>query len=115
MGKGGQKAAKARVITKPSHRIHDEGAWISPYDPLDPKAPELPTKGEIKAAIPKECFERSYVHSMWFVLRDTAMAAALVYATNAVLSPALPENLLSVDALAWFAGWTSTPSGWAPS
>ena len=112
MGKGGRSDAaatkakgQARVITKPSHRINDEGAWISPYNPLDPKAPELPTKGEIKAAIPKECFERSYVHSMWFVLRDTAMAAALVYATNACLSTALPENLLSVEALTWFAGW----------
>lgn len=110
MGKGGRSDAaatkgQARVITKPSHRVNDEGAWISPYNPLDPKAPQLPTKGEIKAAIPKECFERSYVHSMWFVLRDTVMAAGLVYATNACLSTSLPENLLSAEALTWFAGW----------
>jgi len=42
---------------------------------------------------------------MYFVFRDTAMAAALVYATNQVLSTDLPENLFSLDALKWVAGW----------
>jgi fatty acid desaturase len=95
MGKGG-RAESSKQETK---------LWSSPYNPLDAKAPKLPSKGEIKAVIPKECFERSYMHSMWFVFRDTAMAAALVYATNSVLSTAVPENILSLDALTWFAGW----------
>lgn len=79
--------------------------WKSQYNPLDPNAPKLPTKGEIKAAIPKECFERSALHSFYFVFRDSAMAAALVYFTSQVLSTDLPSNLLSLDALYWFVGW----------
>jgi omega-6 fatty acid desaturase (delta-12 desaturase) len=95
MGKGGN----AQV------RKANDAVWKSPYNPLDPKAPELPSKGEIKAAIPKECFERSYMHSMMYVVRDTAMAAALVYATKSAISTEVPENLFSMDGLTWFAGW----------
>ena len=96
MGKGG----RAQV-----QQSGKDTVWKSPYNPLAKDAPELPSKGEIKAAIPKECFERSYVHSMWFVLRDTAMAAALVYVTNNLLSTDLPSNLFSIEALTWVAGW----------
>lgn len=97
MGKGGRSAVKTSKL--------DEGVWKSSYNPLDPKAPKLPSKGEIKAVIPKECFERSYCHSMWFVLRDTLMAGALVYVTQACLSTTVPSNLFSLDGLSWFAGW----------
>ena len=83
------------------------GYWVSPYNPLDPGAPELPSKGEIKAVIPKECFERSYIHSMYFVARDTAMAAGCAYIAHQTLSTDLPANLLSVDALKWFLGWNT--------
>lgn len=107
MGKGGRKEvsnsrsdAKQTVITKGS-----SGTWQSQYNPLDPKAPKLPTKGEIKACIPKECFERSAIHSFYFVFRDSAMAAALVYATSRVLSTELPSNLLSLEAIGWLLGW----------
>jgi omega-6 fatty acid desaturase (delta-12 desaturase) len=100
MGKGGRKEVK-------NLKTSSSQVWKSSYNPLDPKAPELPSKGEIKAAIPKECFERSYIHSMWFVLRDTAMAVALVYVTNQVLSTELPSTLFSTDALLWFAGWNT--------
>jgi len=96
MGKGG----RAQVPT-----TNKDSVWKSPYNPLAKNAPVLPTKGEIKAVIPKECFKRSYVHSMWFVLRDTIMAVALVYATNSLLSTELPSNLLSADAAVWLAGW----------
>eukprot|EP00957_Ditylum_brightwellii_P065567 4972920-Ditylum_brightwellii.AAC.2 len=65
----------------------------------------FPSKGEIKAVIPEECFERSYVHSMYFVFHDTAWAVALVYATNHFLSAELLAKLLSLDALKWFLGW----------
>lgn len=97
MGKGGRAAVKSVES--------NEGVWKSAYNPLDPKAPEMPSKGQIKAVIPKECFERSYLHSMWFVLRDTLMAGGLIYATNSVLSTEIPANLLSAEALVWFAGW----------
>lgn len=96
MGKGG----RANV-----QKAEAETVWTSPYNPLDPKAPKLPSKGEIKAAIPKECFEKSYMHSMWFVLRDSLMAGALIYATNAALSTEVPSNLFSAEALMWVAGW----------
>lgn len=95
MGKGG----RANV------RKQEETVWKSPYNPLDPKAPELPSKGDIKAAIPKECFERSYVHSMMYVARDTIMAAALVYVTKSALSTEVPSNLFSIEGLTWFGGW----------
>ena len=66
MGKGGEATARVQTIDSSS-----EQHWVSPYNPLDPKAPTLPSKGDIKAVIPKECFERSYVHAMYFVARDT--------------------------------------------
>jgi len=96
MGKGGRSAT--------STKEQWANSWKSTYDPSD-KSIKLPSKGEIKACIPKECFQRSALHSMYFVFRDTAMAAALVYATNQVLSTDLPENLFSLDALKWVAGW----------
>jgi len=100
MGKGG------RANTNNLNKVYEKypNAWKSTYDPAD-KSVKLPSKGEIKACIPKECFERSALHSMYFVFRDSAMAAALVYATSQALSTKLPENLLSQDALVWFLGW----------
>jgi len=80
--------------------------WESSYNPTDPNARKLPTKGEIKASIPPECFERSALHSFYFILRDSAMAAALVYATLKVgLKTDIPERLISKESLIWFAGW----------
>mmetsp|Transcript_18335 Transcript_18335/g.25849 ORF Transcript_18335/g.25849 Transcript_18335/m.25849 type:complete len:427 (+) Transcript_18335:105-1385(+) len=98
MGKGGRAETKIGNNDEVKH-------WQSPYKPLDPKAPSLPSKGEIKAVIPKECFDRSYFHSMMFVAQDTIMAVGLVYLTKSVLSTSLPENILSVDAFNWFLGW----------
>ncbi|KAL3774302.1 hypothetical protein ACHAW5_010206 [Stephanodiscus triporus] len=83
------------------------GHWASSYDPLDPNAPTLPSKGEIRAVIPKECFSRSYLRSMYFVARDTAMAAGCASVARTTLSADLPSNLLSLDALIWFAGWNA--------
>mmetsp|Transcript_11884 Transcript_11884/g.26013 ORF Transcript_11884/g.26013 Transcript_11884/m.26013 type:complete len:430 (-) Transcript_11884:126-1415(-) len=103
MGKGGES-------TVPTHTLQTtakDGEWVSPYNPLDPKAPQLPTKGEIKAVIPKECFERSYIHSMYFVARDTALAAACAYAAYQTLSTDIPTDVLSLDALTWFVGWNT--------
>lgn len=97
MGKGGRAQVQQQ----------SKEVWTSQYNPLAKDAPKLPSKGEIKAAIPKECFERSYVHSMWFVLRDSIMAGGLIYAANSLLSTELPSNLLSMEALTWFVGWNS--------
>uniref|UniRef100_A0A7S1ZL28 Fatty acid desaturase domain-containing protein n=1 Tax=Trieres chinensis TaxID=1514140 RepID=A0A7S1ZL28_TRICV len=109
MGKGGRaEVGEKRALpigSTPSKRVGEDGTWVSQYNPLDPKAPKLPSKGEIKAVIPKACFERSAMHSMYFVFRDSAMSAALIYATSLVLSTDLPSNLLSTEALVWFLGW----------
>lgn len=73
---------QGETITTPlkSATIQQEGGgWRSPYNPLDPKAPELPTKSEIRNVIPAECFQRSYVWSMFYLLRDYMMAAAFAY------------------------------------
>jgi len=94
MGKGG----RADIPTKSS-------IWQSKYKPLDPNAPKLPSKGEIKAAIPKECFERSALHSFYFVFRDSVMAAALVFAAYTFLSTDVPSEILSLDMLKWIVGW----------
>ncbi|KAL3928748.1 MAG: hypothetical protein SGBAC_012515 [Bacillariaceae sp.] len=97
MGKGGRSAA----VKKPS----DEGVWKSPYNPLDPKAPPLPSKGEIKASIPKHCFERSYFRSMYYLVRDLTMAAGCVFATSKVLSTDLPDFSDPAAVLTWTFGW----------
>lgn len=96
MGKGGRANITSKIT---------KGVWKSAYDPLDSNAPKLPTKGEIKSVIPKECFKRSYTHSMWFVFRDTAMAAILVWMTSTVLSATLPTEVLSVEGFKWCLGW----------
>lgn len=97
MGKGGQKA----VIAQPS-----AGEWKSPYNPLAKNAPTLPTKGEIKAVIPKECFHRSYFWSLFYLARDLAMTAAFLYAATQVLTTELPPIEQSLQILAWAAGWS---------
>ena len=107
MGKGGQNALSLRGPSISAQRKGD--VWTSPYNPLDKDAPALPTKGQIKAVIPKECFQRSYFWSMFYLARDFAMAAAFLYATTSLLSTDLPtitgnENAL-LDVAVWVLGW----------
>ena len=97
MGKGGRSDANIKKET-----VH----WTSPYNPLDKNAPELPTKGEIKASIPKHCFERSYIWGMYYLLRDLAIAAAFVYATSQVLSTEVPSLTDPVELAKWTLGWS---------
>lgn len=80
MGKGG-KSAQMNKSQLPAAKKYDWHGyiWKSGYDPTDKNAPPLPSKGEIKACIPPECFERSYAHSFYFVLRDSALAVGCVY------------------------------------
>lgn len=115
MGKGGEKKTvastngKSRIATVPQSKSTSTTqrpllAWKSPYNPLDPNAPAIPTKGEIRAVIPAHCFQRSYFWSTFYVLRDVAMAAALAYATSQVLSSTqVPTEPLAKAA--WVAGW----------
>lgn len=105
MGKGGQQPAPIKVAKSVPSATLSTTDWKSPYNPLDKNAPALPTKGEIKAVIPKECFERSYVWGMFYLLRDLAVAAAFVYATSQVLSTDLPP-MEPWPILTWVAGWS---------
>lgn len=95
MGKGGRSDANKRTTSL--------SIWKTPYNPLDPNAPTLPTKGQIKAVIPKECFERSALHSFYFVLRDTVMSAGLIYLAMTYLSTELPSN--AGELLKFVVGW----------
>jgi omega-6 fatty acid desaturase (delta-12 desaturase) len=96
MGKGG----RAETIFK----AKEAEEWRSPYNPLDKNAPPLPTKGEIKASIPKHCFNRSGLRSMLLVARDLSMTTAFAYASSQVLSTDLPTDPAS--AVVWVVGWS---------
>jgi len=98
MGKGG----RAHVS---KDQLVDNGVWTSKYKPLDPNAPKVPTKGQVKAVIPDRCFERSGAHSMLYVARDLSMGVALVFVVNSLISTELPSKLFSLNAIVWFAGW----------
>jgi len=97
MGKGGRASTNKIKL--------EDKIWKSDYNPLDANGPKVPTKAEVKAVIPKQCFKRSAVRSMMYVLRDTVMAVGWVYVTNRLLSTELPSNLISLDSLVWFVGW----------
>jgi fatty acid desaturase len=105
MGKGGRTDASVKQNTAQANEIKG-GEWRSPYNPLDPNAPELPTKGQIKAVVPKHCFARSYIWSMVYLIRDFIMATAFVYATSQVLSTDLPSLSDPVAITTWVAGWS---------
>ena len=100
MGKGGEhKSVPSWLATRSSTN------WVSPYNPLDPKAPKLPTKGEIKAIIPKECFERSYIKSLSWIMFDLSLAALLAVTAKASLSTNTPLIYFSSEGLLWLLGW----------
>jgi len=103
MGKGGRSSSHVAPKTK----VENSNVWRSKYYPLDRKAAELPSKGDIKASIPKECFRRSYLKSLYYVLQDSIMVGALAYLTSQVLSTQVPStsSWMSIDALLWCVGW----------
>lgn len=101
MGKGGRTDARQKTASKTAGL----NEWRSPYNPLDPNAPELPTKGQIKAAIPAHCFERSYIWGMTYLIRDIIMSAAFTYGTMQVLSTDLPSLSDPLEVAKWTVGW----------
>ena len=81
--------------------------WKSSYNPLAKDAPELPTKGQIKASIPKECFNRSYFWSLCYMIRDLMTSAAFAYATSQVLSTDMPSTTEQpLEFVKWLLGWS---------
>mmetsp|Transcript_62998 Transcript_62998/g.153412 ORF Transcript_62998/g.153412 Transcript_62998/m.153412 type:complete len:433 (-) Transcript_62998:53-1351(-) len=105
MGKGGRANVKKSVAASSSSSSGAE-TWKSPYNPLDPNAPKLPTKGEIKASIPAHCFERSYIWGMAYLIRDFIIAGGFVYATSQVLSTDLPSLDDPVAIATYVFGWS---------
>jgi fatty acid desaturase len=110
MGKGGQRITTAEASSAATTASDNNKAatiWRSPYNPLAKNAPELPSKGEIKAIIPKECFRRSYLRSFYAVAQDLTIAAVFVYGTTRVLTTDLPEDLTNpIEVFTWLAGWS---------
>eukprot|EP00531_Pseudo-nitzschia_arenysensis_P010216 CAMPEP_0116137472 /NCGR_PEP_ID=MMETSP0329-20121206/12265_1 /TAXON_ID=697910 /ORGANISM="Pseudo-nitzschia arenysensis, Strain B593" /LENGTH=430 /DNA_ID=CAMNT_0003632387 /DNA_START=53 /DNA_END=1345 /DNA_ORIENTATION=- len=105
MGKGGEAAKSAPAVIP--QKFDADGNWISSYRPLDKDAPELPTKGQVKAAIPAHCFDRSYFWSMYYLVRDFAVAGGFLYAMKDYLSTDLPSIADPVACLTWVAAWTT--------
>jgi len=103
MGKGGQ--SKAPLLSSKAQEAADKAThWKSPYNPKDPNV-KLPSVGEIKACIPKHCFERSYVKSLYYTARDTAWAVGCVYVTSQLLSTEVPSE--PTDIAIWALGWAT--------
>lgn len=103
MGKGGQQRSAPLLSTKAQEAAEKAACWRSPYDPKDPNV-QLPRIGQIKAAIPPRCFERSYVRSLYYTARDAAWAVGCVCAAGRLLStdvPSAPSELA-----AWALGWS---------
>ena len=78
---------------------------VSPRSVLPPYKDEWTTKFEsIKSAIPKHCFEHSYLTSFRYLFVDLAVSAALFYAVSVLeqqsLHPALSAFLYSPLSLA---------------
>jgi omega-6 fatty acid desaturase (delta-12 desaturase) len=102
MGKGGDQSTSTVLRNSAAPAV-----WKSPYNPLAKDAPELPTKGQIKAVIPKECFQRSYSLSFYYMFRDMVMSGALAYAAYTCLTTQLPTLQDSPATWATFVvGWS---------
>lgn len=112
MGKGGQQQSSNAPTSAPllSSKVQEAAdqslIWRSPYNPLDKNAPALPTKGQIRAVIPSECFHRSYFWSMFYLVRDCIMAGAFAYGTSQVLSTNVPSMTNPLAVLLWIVGWS---------
>eukprot|EP00929_Paragymnodinium_shiwhaense_P021197 TRINITY_DN1388_c0_g2_i1.p1 TRINITY_DN1388_c0_g2~~TRINITY_DN1388_c0_g2_i1.p1 ORF type:complete len:399 (-),score=41.29 TRINITY_DN1388_c0_g2_i1:514-1710(-) len=81
------------------------------------KLPELPTLGEIKAAIPSHCFERSTLRSLSLVLRDGCLiASCFALACSLLRLPGGADGPLRlIDWLGWtiYGFWQGTCfTGW---
>lgn len=109
MGKGGEavlSGSSKAVKVDFQQKFDADGNWQSSYSPMDKNAPELPTKGQIKRAIPQHCFHRSYFWSMFYLVRGLVMTAGFAWATNECLSAELPSIWNPLQCLYWTAGWT---------
>jgi omega-6 fatty acid desaturase (delta-12 desaturase) len=96
------------AVDKSTSSDFQQQHWSSSYDPRKPNAPTLPTKGQIRAIVPNECFTRSYTLALSYLTRDTAMSIGCVYIAYNALSTELPSSSSSLSSvLVWLIGWTT--------
>lgn len=112
MGKGGQqqqtatdtvKKAPAFVVPKQA-----EGAWESPFSKWteeDWKNRAFPTMAELKAVVPKHCFERSFLAGFFYIIRDVLLCAAFFYLFRDVLGYSTDLPATAAEYPAWIAAW----------
>jgi fatty acid desaturase len=71
-----------------------------------PPKMELPSKGDVRAVIPKHCFERSILHGFVYIVRDMIIVATFATAAYLLLDPVMPSITEDLVAFAiWFVGW----------
>jgi fatty acid desaturase len=67
---------------------------------------QLPTMGEIRAVIPKHCFEASALRGFAYITRDLIVVASFAFAAYLLLDPAMPSVSEGPLIFAqWFIGW----------
>ena len=65
----------------------------------------MPSKRDIKNAIPRHCFNRSALHGFVWIAIDTLQAAVCVWFAYTFLKPAFPSSWFSLEALTFVLGW----------
>lgn len=65
---------------------------------------QIPSKAEIKNAIPVECFKRSVLHSFFWILVDTIQALICVFVASICLSTEVPRSG-ALCVCVWLLGW----------
>ena len=98
MGKGGQQPPKLEDL-----RLSRSGQPLVTAEKetlvaaVLPKE-QLPSKAQIRDAIPPKCFEHSYVSAFAHVIRDTAVVAMFAFLAASLLRT---SNMTIVDILGW--------------
>jgi len=112
MGKGGRASDEAdsavvHSASKPADRsgvtrrnVPPAAAKVKAKCALDTPSENLPTKKEIRAALPAECFEHSYVTALSELARDLVIVATFAALALATLRT---TELRAVDYLGWAA------------
>ena len=98
MGKGGQQPPKLedlKLSRSGQPLITAEHATL--VAAVLPKE-QLPTKKQIRDAIPPKCFEHSYVSAFAHVIRDTAVVAMFAFLAASLLRT---SNMTVVDIIGW--------------
>ena len=89
------------------HRIFNHGPWQSErhHGGACQHLLKVPTRAELRAAIPDHCFERSALHGFVYIARDLLLVAGFAYFANTFLSVEFPGLSDPAAALKWFVGW----------